>query len=155
MDGEFEKLEEKAGNNHKYQYFCLIFGLIIYGSNFIGIVNFPYYQRMPEIEYKAKDSSKIYNETLTYDLCKNKSIIIIKKYPYKYSWVSEFNIECDQFKVGLLSIIGHSGIFTGTLMFQNLNNYLGRRLSIMIGLLGFSLFTILTTFAFNLTMLYI
>ncbi len=91
--------------------------------NFLAPV-LPYLEREPIISYT--DENGIIQETpLTFDICKKNYKI---KERFNYSWISEFNIECDQFMIGLIGVFTFIGNTLGGVAFAFVSKFLSHKI---------------------------
>ena len=83
----------------------------------------PYLEREPIISYQ--DENGITQKTsLTNDICGKKYEIIER---FGYSWISEFNIECDQFMIGLIGVFTFIGNTLGSVAFSFVPKFLSHK----------------------------
>ena len=134
-DEKIEKLLSFAGNENRYQYFVLLIFLFLWmNCNFMAVV-LPYLEREPIINYKDENNIMHYNESLSNDLC-GKEYQILER--FGYSWVSEFDIECDKFKIGLIGVFTFIGNTMGSVVFSIITKYLSHKKILIISSFGFS-----------------
>ena len=136
-DEKIEKLLSFAGNENRYQYFVLIIFLFLWmNCNFMAVV-LPYLEREPLIEYKDDQNNEFHlNESLTSEIC-GKEYKILER--FGYSWISEFNIECDKFKIGLIGVFTFIGNTMGSVVFSIITKYLTHKNILIISSIFFSL----------------
>ena len=126
MDEKIEQLISLAGNEHRYQYFILFLVIFLWmNCNFLSCV-LPFIEREPIVNYT--DSKGIFheNEILTSDICIDlnaNNFTIVKS--YGYSWVSEFQIECNKTEV---SNVG-SFVFIGNTLAGFIFSFISKLLS--------------------------
>ena len=134
-DEKIEILLSYAGNEHKYQYFVLVIFLFLWmNCNFMAVV-LPYLEREPLIEYRDENNILHKNVTLSYEIC-GKKYKILKR--FGYSWVNEFNIECDKFNIGLIGVFTFIGNTMGSIAFSIITKYLTHKKILTISSIGFS-----------------
>ena len=134
-DEKIEKLLSLAGNENRYQYFALIVFLFLWmNCNFIAVV-LPYLEREPIITY-TDESGKIQKTSLTNEIC-NKNYEIIER--FGYSWISEFNIECDQFMIGLIGVFTFIGNTLGSVAFSFVPKFLSHKNILILSSICFSI----------------
>ena len=131
-DEKIEKLLSLAGNDNRYQYFALCVFLFLWmNCNFMAVV-LPYLEREPIISFQ--DENGITQKTsLTNEICGKKYEIIER---FGYSWISEFNIECDQFMIGLIGVFTFIGNTLGSVAFSFVPKFLSHK-NILIISVGF------------------
>ena len=137
-DQKIEKLLSIAGNENRYQYFVLILFLFLWiNCNFMAPV-LPYLERAPLVEYNKEIKA------LPFEICKNStSYRIIQR--FGYSWISEFSIECDKFKIGLIGVFTFIGNTMGSVAFSIIQRYLPHKKILIISSFGFMLAIYIST----------
>ena len=150
-DEKIEKLLSLAGNENRYQYFALCVFLFLWiNCNFMAVV-LPYLEREPIIKYI--DENGISHETsLTNEIC-GKNYEIIER--FGYSWISEFNIECDQFMIGLIGVFTFIGNTLGSVAFSFVPKFLSHKNILLISSVGFSLAIYVITLVHDLKHFYV
>lgn len=134
-DEKIEKLLSFAGNENRYQYFVLMIFLFLWmNCNFMAVV-LPYLEREPIIKYIDENNIVHSNEPLSNDIC-GKNYEILER--FGYSWISEFNIECDKFKIGLIGVFTFIGNTMGSVVFSIITKYLSHKKILIISSFGFS-----------------
>ncbi len=129
-DEKIEKLLAIAGNEHRYQYFVLILFLILWiNCNFMAPV-LPYLEREPIVTHENE------NKSLTFAICKNSTNYKIME-RFGYSWISEFKIECEKFKIGLIGAFTFVGNTMGSVAFAIIQRYLSHKNILLISSWGF------------------
>ena len=149
---KIEKLLSYAGNEHRYQYFVLFIFLFLWTNcNFMAVV-LPYLEREPLINYF--DSNNIFHEkeALSSEKCNYKYEIVEK---FNYSWVNEFGIECDKFKIGLIGVFTFIGNTLGSIAFCVIQKFLSHKKILVISSCGFILTIFLSTLINNIYYLFI
>ena len=142
-DEKIEKLLSFAGNENRYQYFALLIFLFLWmNCNFMAVV-LPYLEREPLVTYKDENNIIHYNETLSNDLCGKKYEILER---FGYSWVSEFDIECDKFKIGLIGVFTFIGNTMGSVVFSIITKYFSHKKILIISSFGFCFSILFCTF---------
>ena len=86
----------------------------------------PYLEREPLVKYKDENNIIHSNEGLTNDIC-GKEYEILER--FGYSWVSEFNIECDKFNIGLIGVFTFIGNTMGSIVFSIITKYLSHKIT--------------------------
>ena len=148
-DEKIEKLLSFAGNENRYQYFVLIIFLFLWmNCNFMAVV-LPYLERQPLITYK--DGNNIVHETLTTEMC-GKEYEILER--FGYSWISEFNIECDKFMIGLIGVFTFIGNTMGSVVFSIITKYLPHKKILIISSFGFCLSIFICTIIHSIEYFY-
>ena len=135
-DEKIEKLLSYAGNEHRYQYFVLIIFLFLWmNCNFMAVV-LPYLEREPLVKYLDENNNIHEGVSLTNDICDKKFEILQR---FGYSWVSEFNFECNQFMIGLIGVFTFLGNTLGSIAFSIVTKYLNHKTILLISSAGFSI----------------
>ena len=57
------------------------------------------------------------NDTMNYDMCNWKNNFTIIEY-HTYSWISDFHLECDEYRTGLLGSMSSLGYMLGSFTFS-------------------------------------
>ncbi len=149
MDEKIEKVIALAGNQHFYQYFTLFVIVFLWiNCNFIAIV-IPFLEREPIINYRDKHGEH-FNVTLTNEICdkihdfhgRHRYETVEK---FKYSWVSEYGIECDKVEIGLMGSFAFIGNTAGGLIFSIINKLLSHKKILIISSFGFCISIFLST----------
>ena len=138
MDDEIEKIIELAGNQNKYQIQVLGITFMIWMCVDLIPISLAYLEKMPLVEYVGPNGNKI-QTLLTYEICNDyaNSYTIVE--PNGHSWVSEFNIECDNVKTGLIGTSSYVGVFIGAISTKFIIDTIGRKKSIYISCVLISL----------------
>jgi MFS family permease len=148
---KIEKLLSYAGNEHRYQYFVLFIFLFLWANcNFMAVV-LPYLEREPLINYYDAKGNFHEKEALSSDKCSYKYKIIEK---FGYSWVNEFNIECDKFKIGLIGVFTFIGNTLGSIVFCIVQKYISHKKILVISSGGFIISIFLSTLINNIEYIY-
>ena len=142
-DQKIEKLLSIAGNENRYQYFVLILFLILWiNCNFMAPV-LPYLEREPIVEHNNEI------KTLFFEICQNSTNYkIIQR--FGYSWISEFGIECNKFKIGLIGVFTFIGNTMGSIEFAIIQRYLSHKRILLISSWGFIFSIYLSTTIYNI-----
>ena len=150
-DEKIEKLLSLAGNDNRYQYFVLCVFLFLWmNCNFMAVV-LPYLERGPIISYT--DENGITQKTsLTNELC-DKNYKIIER--FGYSWISEFNIECDQFMIGLIGVFTFIGNTLGSIAFSFVPKFLSHKNILIFSSVCFSIVIYTITLVHDIKNFYI
>ena len=150
-DEKIEKLLSFAGNENRYQYFILIIFLFLWmNCNFMAVV-LPYLEREPLIEYRDENNVLHLNESLTNEIC-GKEYKILER--FGYSWISEFNIECDKFKIGLIGVFTFIGNTMGSVAFSIITKYFTHKKILIISSIFFSLSIFICTIIHSIKYFY-
>ena len=129
-DEKIEKLLSTAGNDNRYQYFVLILFLFLWiNCNFMAPI-LPYLEREPIVKHESE------NKSLTFEICKNSTNYKIME-RFGYSWISEFKIECEKFKIGLIGAFTFVGNTMGSMAFAIIQRYLSHKNILLISSWGF------------------
>ena len=157
MDEQIEKLIALAGNNHRYQYFTLVVIVFLWiNCNFLAII-IPFIEREPLINYVDKQGEYHENVTLTNEICelydnKIQNIDIVER--FKYSWVSEYDIECDKFYIGLMGSFVFVGNTGGAVVFSIINKLMTHKTILIISSFGFCIAIFLNTLVTSFSYFY-
>ena len=145
FDEKIEKLISLAGNQHKYQYFALvIFTFVWMNCNFMPVI-LPYIERAPLVNYIDEKGIRYVNKSLTNEICqkyKNKYEIVKI---FKYSWVSEYKIECNKFDIGKIGSFTFFGSAMGGLVFTFITKYLTYKQLLIISFFGLNIIIFICT----------
>ena len=110
-------------------------------------ISLPLIEKASDIEYLDPQTGNLIRTQLNYTSCNwPKDSYNITKI-YKHSWTSEFDIECDKFKIGLIGSFTFAGIFTGSLFFKFACDSFGRKKTALFGGMGYT--TTLLIFLFS------
>ena len=135
-DEKIEKLLSLAGNEHRYQYFALTIFLFLWmNCNFMAVV-LPYLEREPLVKYTDENNIVHVNQTLSNEICEKKYEILKR---FDYSWVSEFDMECDKFNIGLIGVFTFIGNTMGSIVFSIITKYFTHKTILLTSSVGFSL----------------
>jgi len=145
-----DKILEMIGNNNKYQYTVVILLFIISLSLEIGYIGVPVMETAPIIQY-TDDNNITYKKLMNYSLCKYNHTLVLNE--SKSTWVIDYNIYCDKFKVSMLGTLMCLGGLTGTIFVQYLKKF-GARFALIIACLINMFSTLLLLFP-NVVILYI
>ena len=157
MDEQIEKIIALAGNQHRYQYFTLIVMVFLWiNCNFIAII-IPFIEREPLINYTDEDGKYHSSETLTNEICdlyakKDDDYEIVER--FKYSWVSELDIECSKLDVSLIGVFVFVGNTAGAVVFSVINKLITHKAILIISSFGFCLAVFLNTLIKSYTYFY-
>ena len=157
MDEQIEKLIALAGNQNRYQYFTLIVIVFLWiNCNFIAII-IPFIEREPLINYIDEDGKYHKKETLTNEICdlykeRDEMFEIIER--FKYSWVSEYDIECSKFDVSLIGIFIFVGNMAGSIIFSIINKVITHKTILIISSFFFCIAIFLNTLIKSYTYFY-
>lgn len=150
MDAKIEKLISHAGGQHRYQILSVVICFFIWTNADLNSIALPFLEKMPEVSYRNPKTGEMANTTLNYTICDaGKETYNITK-QYDYSWVSEFDIECDRFKTGLVGSILFAGVMVGSFTFQFFADKFGRKNTTTWFLLSMALYMILETLMKNI-----
>ena len=150
-DEKIEKLLSLAGNDNRYQYFALsVFLFLWMNCNFMAVV-LPYLEREPIISY-TDENGIIQKTSLTKEIC-GKNYEIIER--FGYSWISEFNIECDQFMIGLIGVFTFIGNTLGSIAFSFVPKFLSHKNILILSSICFSIVIYTITLVHNIKNFYV
>ena len=148
---KIEKLLSYAGNEHRYQYFVLFIFLFLWANcNFMAVV-LPYLEREPLIQYYDSNNILHKNEALSGDKCSYEYEIIER---FEYSWVNEFGIECDKFRIGLIGVFTFIGNTLGGIAFCFFQKYISHKKILIMSSGGFILSVFFSTLINNIEHIY-
>ena len=150
-DEKIEKLLSFAGNEHRYQYFVLgIFFFLWMNCNFMAVV-LPYLERQPIIKYTDEKNVE-HVESLKNEMC-GKTYKVLER--FGYSWVSEFDIECNKFMIGLIGVFTFIGNTLGSVAFSLVTKFLKHKQILILSSIGFSISIFTCTIVHKLNEMYI
>ena len=150
-DEKIENLLSYSGNEHRYQYFALYIFLFLWmNCNFMAVV-LPYLERAPLVKYTDENNIIHTNKTLSSEIC-GKNYEILER--FGYSWISEFNIECDKFYIGLIGVFTFIGNTMGSIVFSIITKYLTHKKILLISSAGFSLSIFFCTIIYSVNYFY-
>ena len=148
---KIEKLLSYAGNEHRYQYFVLFIFLFLWANcNFMAVV-LPYLEREPIINYHDSNNNFHEKETLSNEKCSYKYEIVER---FDYSWITEFGIECDKFRIGLIGAFTFIGNTLGGIVFCIIQKYISHKNILILASGGFIIFIFLSTLINNIDYIY-
>ena len=150
-DEKIENLLSYAGNEHRYQYFMLIIFLFLWmNCNFMAVV-LPYLERGPLIKYTDENNIIHTNETLSSEIC-GKNYEILER--FGYSWISEFDIECNKLYIGLIGVFTFIGNTMGSIVFSIITKYFTHKKILLVSSVGFSLSIYFCTIIYSVNCFY-
>ena len=150
-DEKIEILLSYAGNENRYQYFTLsIFLFLWMNCNFMAVV-LPYLEREPLVKYIDENNNIHINETLSNEIC-GQTYEIIQR--FGYSWVSEYDIECNKLYIGLIGVFTFIGNTMGSIVFSIITKYFTHKNILLISSVGFSLSIYACTIIYSKIYLY-
>ena len=133
IDEQIDKLISISGYKNRYQVFQLIVMTVLWiHCNFMAVV-LPFLEKVPDVSYYKNNS--LVNTSLTYEICKTEKYNITKI--YNYSWVSHYNIECDEVKTGLISSFTFVGNTSGAFLFTLITKLLTHKQNLIFSSIGF------------------
>ena len=150
-DEKIEKLLSLAGTDNRYQYFALCVFLFLWmNCNFLAPV-LPFLERAPIVSYV--DENGVSQEgPLTNEICGKKYEIIER---FGYSWISEFDIECDQFMIGLIGVFTFIGNTLGSVFFSFMPKFLSHKNILLVSTIGFCLDAFIITLVKDINYFYV
>ena len=157
MDEQIEKLIALAGNNNRYQYFTLIIITFLWvNCNYIAII-IPFIEREPLINYYDSEGDYHSKETLTNEICdlykeREETYEIVER--FTYSWVSEFDIECEKMDISLIGIFIFIGNTAGSIVFSIINKFISHKKILIISSFGYCIAIFLNTLIKSYTYFY-
>ena len=92
----------------------MIFLFLWMNCNFMAVV-LPYLERGPLIKYIDENNIIHTNDTLSSEIC-GKNYEILER--FGYSWISEFDIECNKLYIGLIGVFTFIGNTMGSIVFS-------------------------------------
>ena len=148
---KIEKLLSYAGNEHRYQYFVLFIFLFLWANcNFMAVV-LPYLEREPLIQYYDSNNILHEREALSYEKCSYDYTIIER---FNYSWINEFGLECDKFRIGLIGVFTFIGNTLGGIVFCFVQKYFSHKKILVISSFGFILSIFFSTLINSIEYIY-
>ena len=147
MDEKIDKIIALAGNENRYQYFTLVVIVLLWiNCNIIAVI-IPYLEREPIVNFVDKRGNYHYNTTLDNEKClqmeNQQNYNIVET--YNYSWVIEYNIECDQMNIGFMGSFAFIGNTLGGLIFSSINKCISHKKILIISSIGFCIAVLLCT----------
>jgi len=140
MDEEYQRIEKIVGNQHKYQFITLFLCSIIWLSTSYISISVPFFEKKPNVKYYNSTSREYHEKArLTYEICDNYNYTIISSYDYSYT--ERYDINCEEFKVGLVGGTISFAMLIGAILQAVLVDFIGRRKTLIISLVFYSLFT--------------
>jgi MFS family permease len=156
MDSKIEKLMSLSGNENKYQYFVLIITFCIWTNICILPVSLAFLEREPDVNFKNPENNiTVYGSTLNYTMCEYGEHSYNITQTYSYSWVIEYKITCDRVLTGLLGSMMFTGDMLGSIIMKFFADKIGRRKTILFGLVFTTLALFGITFSQNITQILI
>ena len=126
---KIEKLFEKAGQSHYYQYSITILFTILYCCTHFMNYFLPYLERVPEVRLKE---TGVYEE-FYYDLCDNITSYDIVDYgKLQTSIVYEFDLICNKKKIYFIGLCYYVGKLIGSCISYLFIDRIGRKLTFFI-----------------------
>ena len=116
MNEKIEKLIKLSGDKNLYQYLALFIVALLWGNASTIFISLPLLEDPPVVQYINKTGHLI-NDTMNYDMCKWEDNYTIIEH-HKYSWISDFHLECDEYKTGLLGSMNSFGYMVGSFTFS-------------------------------------
>jgi MFS family permease len=147
MNINVERLFEKAGDKGRFQLVMLALGFCFWVTLDLLSISLPYLEKTSIVSINSTDSTDIppKNYTLNYTICENyKNFKIIQS--SGHSWVTDFDIECNKIKTGLIGSLTFLGVLFGSWLFQILPDTIGRRKTMILGGCSFSVILFLFIF---------
>jgi MFS family permease len=151
---KLEEIKEKVGNNNFYQYVVLFLCTGFWSTCNLMSISLPYLELNDTIRYWDINEKAFKTKPFNYNLCDSN-----EKYEYlnvvKHSWVIEFGTECHKTETGLIGSATFLGVLVGSLLFLFLADSIGRKRTILIGGVGFTLMCGLFNLANSIIYIYI
>jgi MFS family permease len=149
MEDKIEKLFEKAGNSHKFQYIMLIMTFFIYFNMDVIAISLPYIETNPLVNYTNTTSGEHFVRVpLNYTICESGFKFEIAE-KYNFSWTTEFDKECDKIVVSLIGSLAFTGTLIGSLILPLFANNIGRKNTVLVVALLFAGLLVTITFLPN------
>ena len=145
-----DKLLELIGNNNKYQYTVVILLFLISLSLELGYMGVPVMETAPIIQYTDYNGTT-HKSLMNYNLCKYNHTLVLNE--SKSTWVLDYDIYCDKFKVSMLGSLMCLGGLIGSLIVQYIRRF-GARFSLLISCY-LNIFSLMLLLIPDLTFLYI
>ena len=123
-----DKILELVGNSNKYQYTVVIILFMIALSCEVGFYGVPMMLTTPVINYIDKQGDN-HTTLMNYSMCKFNHTLVLSE--SKSTWVIDFEIYCDKFKVSMLGTLMCLGGLTGTVLVQYIKTY-GSRYALLV-----------------------
>ncbi len=159
MERLYNKALKISGTDGLYQYLITIILLLFGITTNICYAGLFLMETSPLVEYSYFDEDKnatiIDIVTINYDICKSKNYTILHDQS-KNTWVYDYNIYCDKFKVSLIGFFYCFGSIIGALSIQFYIKDIGPKLAIIYNAYLFVFFSFILCFnSVNLYILYI
>ncbi len=140
IEKKLDSFIELAGNENRYQFLLVFMTLIIWiNVEFLSII-LPFLEKEPLVNFRNPITGhEATNVLLNYTMCDFSSSSYNITERFTYSWVSQFDIECNRLKTGLMGSILFSGVMMGALSFQFFANKFGRKKTGLFSLFCFGL----------------
>ena len=151
-DKSVEKIIQIAGDKNYYQYFILFCAFGFWITLNLFNVSLPYLEKMPIVKYKLSNGTNI-TTILNYKICETKNYTIFER--SGHSWVAEYVIYCDRVKTGLLGTISSLGGLIASILFSILSENTGRKLTIELSGILYSVILLISLFIRNIYQIYI
>ena len=136
MDEKVDKLIDLCGTRNKYQFILLGISFICWANNMLTAIGLPFLEKVPEVSYVNELGMEETNR-LNYTICTwDKSRYKISR-TFEYSWVIETDIVCDQLKTGLLGTSTFTGNFCGSILFNLIVDFFGRKKTFITSITAF------------------
>ena len=116
MNEKIEKLIKLSGDKNLYQYLALFIVALLWGNASTIFISLPLLEDPPVVQY-TNETGHLINDTMNYDMCKWEDNYTIIEH-HKYSWISDFHLECDEYKTGLLGSMNSFGYMVGSFTFS-------------------------------------
>lgn len=103
-DFKSERIIDKIGGNHKYQYkiSILLFFVSLFSDNMISLL--PMMSSFPIVSYTDSEGNAYRNVVLTYEICnKYESSIIVNLEKSISNWALDYKFYCSQSKASIIS----------------------------------------------------
>ena len=146
MDEQIEKIIALAGNEHRYQYFTLVVIVFLWiNCNFISCV-LTFLEREPIVNYVDSKGVEHYGEILTSDVCADldgRNFTVVES--FKYSWITEYHIECKSFEIGNIGSFAFIGNAAGGFVFSFISKLISHKTILIISSFGFCIAAFLCT----------
>ena len=144
MDEKIEKVIALAGNENRYQYFTLAVVIFLWiNCNFISCV-LTFLERAPIVNYYTKDGEYHTNEYLENEVCDNyKNYTVVES--FKYSWITEYHLECKKEEVGMIGSFAMLGNAAGGFVFSFISKLISHKKILIISSFGFCIAAFLGT----------
>lgn len=146
----FDMLEHKSGKYHKYQYLVLLVGHLLFIDCFLTMYGSVLFSEKPSVEFRNLETGEISISKATKEFCKRKDVVILGISDFTrsgFSITTDFNFYCDDLINGYMNACMYGGNLLAMLLLSPMNNYFGRKITIISSLIVNTIVSILINFS--------